>query len=230
MADGDIVVIANPQSPPATEIPVPNPGPGDPATAAVRQNAQFIQQVLKSESDVTGDDIVVVGKRFIDTALKLATATTFVRNSGISVPCLGDNIYLRGPMLALRFNLTNKTFGPGRAGANYASGGSTSPVDINAADFKSYMAYGEGGAGYLITHEMAHTFKSMRDFNAAKFSEFRSGAGAGLSLDEAKAAFANTPGFIEVEARANTIARAIYNKLSDGKDYGFTPTNGYGTC
>ncbi|MET0360804.1 MAG: hypothetical protein ABW048_03530 [Sphingobium sp.] len=188
-----------------------------------------MQSVLRSESDVTGDDIVVVGKKFQDTALRLATATTFVRNTNVNIPCLGQ-VLLRGPILALRFTLSNQTFGPGRAGANFADGGSTSPVTINANDFKSYMAYNEGGAGYLITHEMAHTFKSMRDFNAQKFADYRNGAGQGQTLEQARANFANTPGFVEVEARANTIAQAIYRQLTDGKDFGFTPTNGYGAC
>lgn len=233
MADDPIVVVGKPETTIVNNPPAPAPGPGfsDPMSVATRQNAAFNANLVKQDSDVADDEILVLAKsKFKETAGRLAIATTYVKNASFSVPCLSSMSGLRGILLTLRFNLQSKEFGPGKAGENLADGSTVTNINMNVKYFKDYLAYGEGGAGYLLTHELAHSFKEMRDFNAQKFQEYRDTGGKGLSLDAARQAFTLSPQGIQVEARANTIARAIYNKLSDGKDFGFTPTNNYAVC
>lgn len=235
--EDEIVVIANPAYSPSQDVsPFPStPAPGGsgnpanhPAVVANRENQAWVGAVLNKDADISDEEIVVTGTRFRAVASSLATIAVSVPAQSFQIPCTLVTLPIRPTLLSMRFTLTNRDFGPGRAGANYASGGYVTPVDINYTQFQQYMAHGDSGAAYLILHEVAHTFKVMRDYTQLKWNEFLAGAGANLTPVERDAMWSSTPQHKQIEARTNTIAREMYKILSQGKDFSFEPGNGYG--
>lgn len=189
---------------------------------------------VTKEDDVVDAEIVVTGNR-----LKARVTTIAMNLDGRShinpvLPCIGTTSgkEIASLAIALRFKLTNKDFGPGRAGENgIGSAGSTVPVAINTQHLKGYDQL-VGGLDYLVGHEIAHGLKPMQEYNQQMWTQYINGAGKGLTADQQKAQYPNSAEFKANEARANTVGKALLEQLNNANipSPGFTPNNGYATC
>lgn len=239
--DAEIVIIGHPdQTVPSGYTPpaIPPSGPtGGGATQIIKENTLIAGMMVTIDPDASDEEIVVTANKFKNKALTVLTAAQRLIGTTVDLPCVGPQpgANIKGIIANLRFRAMTKNFGTNRAGENQGREGvSDIPVDMNAEQFKKYgRTANDQGLLYLIAHEAAHSFKGMRDFNQASFASFRAGAGANLTYDQAKAAFAETPAFAENEARANRIAKGIVDKLNEqlnvGNLDGYNPRFGYST-
>lgn len=228
----DIIVIGNPGSVDAGNFN----SPSGPSFANQHGAAQLANNYWSSAPDpVTADkdvadadqnqEIVVIGKR-----IKEEMRWPFVNSAAVpggfrKAPCIQivRNSEVASILKNMKFQVTSKDYGTGRAGANnVGKGGSAIPVEINVDALKNYAAL-TGGLQYLVNHEVAHSLKYMQEFAQQKWLEYLAGAGAGMTPDQARASFADSAEFKLNEARANTIARA----LSGNSPWNFVPTYGF---
>jgi hypothetical protein len=228
----DIVVVANPQEtvPSFFNAPSPPPGPGSPQDQLMRQAQFAAANCLEIDTDATDDEVVVIGQRLRQAVRSTMNYTMTFGNSMVNLPCIGRQspALIRGIAGSLKIKVTSKDYGPGRAGANFAGSSSTTiPVEINNVDLKGYGLL-PGGTNYLVLHEIAHSFKAMRDFSQSQFTAYQNGAGKGLSLADQKAQYYSSPEFAENEARANSIAKALATPQAN-LGFDFTPTHGFST-
>jgi hypothetical protein len=186
---------------------------------------------FKQNSDVTDPAIVVIGQR-----LKNAMTTFYVNfalgaNYPILLPCIGNvnRSELASILWNLSFTATTTDYGTGRAGANNVGvGDSAVPVDINYAELKNYDALA-GGLDYLTLHETAHALVAMQAYDRSMWNSYIAGPGKSLTAAQRIAQYPNSAQFMQNEARANTIAKAL-NQFVGKTPWAFTPTNGYQVC
>ena len=75
----------------------------------------------------------------------------------------------------------------------------------------SVLGYGqlENGIAYLVAHEIAHSLPQMQLYDQTLWNDYLETAEEGLTEDELRANYYESPQFAKNEARANSIARAI---------------------
>lgn len=148
-----IVVNAKPQDVfimSSTYSPSAPAGPAGGAVAAgqVAASEWGAREVVTSDSDVddTDSDIIVVKNKIKDVGgdiIVTAVISGYPTNGAgtFSVPCIGSVSYgeIASILNQLTFNLTNKNYGPGRAGQNHAGeDGDAVPVELNASSAVDY--------------------------------------------------------------------------------------------
>ncbi|MGO4170174.1 hypothetical protein [Novosphingobium sp. YAF33] len=182
--------------------------------------------LVTKEIDVIGDDITVIGNSMKSTVFSqfinmYASQGAVINSSIIGAIKYGELVNI---LRNLKFTATNREFGVGRAGENGVGiGNSEVPVVINVTALRNYNLL-NGGLQYLVWHEVAHALRSMQQFNAAMWDEYRSGSGSGLSADVQAKQYPDSDQFKRNEARANTIAREL---AGGGANWNFTPPYGY---
>ena len=228
VVSGEIIVIGRPEQTTTgnyASVATSSGPPGGGANAQLQENSSAANNSVDVDSDASDDEIVVIAQRLKSNNQSINMQLTPVRI--INLPCIGPKSTqdIRKLAVSLRFQVTTTDYGPGRAGENLGASGTPINVIINKRALKGYDAL-SGGLAYLSLHEIAHSFKEMRDFNKAQFEAYIAGAGRDLSYEQQKAQFPNSPEFRENEARTNSIAKAICDSLN-GMAIGFFPTNGY---
>ncbi len=229
--DNEIIVIARPHLPlslafPTIDIPGNLGGPQEIFT----QNNILAAALTEIEEDVNTNEIVVTATKLKGWFNSMMGVGRINLRGPVAISCIGNTNWesIFGSMAKLKFTFTSQDFGPGRAGANLTSDGSTeNRVRMNAQQFLAYDAL-NGGLPFLIAHETAHGLKQMQDFNASQFEIYRQGAGASMTHDEAVANYPSSAQFVETEAIANKIAQDILNAINT--NYNFNPTHGYALC
>lgn len=214
----------------------PDPGgPGgwsDPVNVSIAADVRFSQlEVFEKEDDVD-DDIVVIGTRIVAAMRPIFITSVFARNGSVFLPCVGEtNVSeILNIMENMKFNATNKNFGPNRAGENIAEPiNSSFTINVNAEALKGYDQLGLG-LEYLIFHEIAHGLVSGQQYNNQQWLSYINGPGKGLTLEQQIAGYADSAQFEQNEAFANSIARGLLKRLTTEDDFEFEPTNGYATC
>lgn len=239
-SEPEIVVIARPeQTIDANLAPVATAAEigGGPVLGLFRQNEQVAANSFIADPEVNDEEIVVIGQRVKSTVLELLNISIRFLGQDVVLPCIGTQPggSYKGLLGNLQIQATASVYGNNRAGQNLmgvrkgtGAGNKTIPVEINAGALKGYAAWPDGIL-FLVAHEVSHSFKAMREFNAAKFAEFQQGAGRGLPIETARKEFENTDGFRENEMRANSIAREMLKQMGKEK-YDFNPKFGYANC
>jgi hypothetical protein len=199
----------------------------------IAQSQAASDRSVSQDADVVGEEVTVTAKKLKDTVYHSMVALTQKLGVQIQLPCAGpfSGRYLYGMIGSFHLRLTNKNYGPNRAGANNADSSTSSiPVEMNMNDF---ITYGNrpGGMTYVLMHEIAHSLPPMRELNRQYYNNWYQTIGKDLNLGEngLRDAFGMTAEFREIEARANTIARALARELPNLTQIGFEPTNSYST-
>lgn len=233
MAEGEVIVIANPEetttggySSVATGGGGGAPGAG-PGGAVLQQNQTAANNSVVVGDDAQSDEVVVIANSMKRSNLSIYNQITPGRV--FNVPCLGtvDSATLRKIFLGLQFRVTTRDFGEGRGGENLAASNKPVFIDINKDAFIGYSKL-VGGLNYLTLHEIAHSIKEMRDFNQSQFNTYSRRVGSNISLAQRKAEYPKSPEFAENEARANAIAKAIADSMNN-VPIGFEPKHGFQT-
>lgn len=189
---------------------------------------------VKVDPDAATEEIVVVGKRIKDTVTQVAVASAVSSGggwaAGFTAPCVGRIAYaeIAGNAKNMTWRLSTQNFGAGRAGENLAgSSGTAVPVNINATAALDYSKL-TNGLIYLVTHEIAHSLTVMQQYNNAQWQQYVARF-PGLTQEQLVAAYPDSPEFAANEARSNTVAKAIAQKLGMGA-MSPDPTHGYQVC
>lgn len=239
MADNDeIVVIGNPTQLVSGVFVMGGTQTGGPAggmnvAPLIAQNQAAAAASVEVDSDASDEEILVIARNIRGTILNALNQLNARMGYQIVIPCLSEaqaGNKIRAMLGSLKFKVTSKEYGTGRAGANNAGTGTTSiPVEINKEALRVYGKL-DGGVLYLIFHEIAHTFEEMRQFTKSQFETWLAREGAGLSGQALKDAYAKSPEFAANEARTNSIARGLVGLLNNMGKINFNPTFGYANC
>ncbi len=235
-ASDDIVVVAYPQQVTSgfftINAPLGASGPAGGTNMApiIAQNRAASERSVEVDPDASDADIVVIASRIKNSIFNMMTVAT----AGITInsPCMPplSGMQLRAMIGSLKFKVTTKDYGEGRAGENLTDSSTTGiPVNVNATALKGYDKLG-GGISYLILHEVAHSLPAMRNFAKAQFDQWYAREGSGLTGQALADAYAGSAEFKLNEARANTIAKAMIDQLPNSGTFNFTPKHEYTTC
>lgn len=230
----EIIVIANPHTITSDNATNPMPGPTNAGGGALEQIKRWeaiTNANVTADPDVVSAVNVVAGKLKHQIILFGRTSQNPSNAGGYNLPCIGaaGGAEITSLLQRLKFRITSKNYGVGRAGANnVGSDGANVPVEINLDALNKYAAL-SGGIQYVIAHEIAHALASMQAYNNAKWQQYIAGAGAGLTNEQRLAQYPASQEFKDNEARANTVGQALLAQWG-APPIGFTPTNGYQVC
>lgn len=217
---------------PYSGVPTGPGGWNDPVNLVTMLGQYFAsKENVKLESDVTDNDIVVTANRLEQTLSTTFINMHFRKNSQLNLACVGsvDANEILHILENLNFNITNRNFGPGRAGENIAEPTKNSfTVNVNANALDRFGKH-EWGLYYLAFHEIAHSLTAGQTYNNDLWTAYIEGPGKGLSEQEQVDQYPGSTQFKANEARANAVGKSIAESLGL-TDFDFPAIHGYENC